>query len=151
MTSMLRTVRDKVSELWSETEPLSVPNMRYRPVSARAKSDGVISPREFYFTAPSGGRTTEFGSLEYTVREYGFNGVVRLSGDSRDFFDLFDAVVDEANLLVNVVNLFTGWPAGVRKVRAADEGDRWRTEPVDGGDFEIVIPFVAEVEETDGA
>lgn len=145
MSATVKRVRDGISTLWEALTPPSDAVVRYKRLRLLGRTDGPIPRRSFVLSAPSRGEQREF-ARSFGVFAWTFSGTVRLTTAGRDVEDIFDDIADETGPLVNKINSYREWGAGVRLVRAGP------TTPqiTDDGEIEVVISIYAECEETDG-
>lgn len=146
MSSPVKDVRDTIRARWEALTPPTDPVVRYRRVRAVDRSTGVIQRRQFFFVAPAGGQLQSWGD-EFSRVRMSFLAFIRFDLDGLDIDALFDTVVDEAVLLMNTVNLFSGWGDGVLFARA--ESFEVRATP--DGEVDLVLKISTETEESDGS
>lgn len=146
MSSPLKDVRDTIRERWEGLTPPTDPVVRYRRVRAVDRSTGVIQRRQFFFAAPKGGQLSSWGDSFSAIR-VSFLAFVRFDLSGLDLDDLFDDIVDEAVLLMNTVNLFSGWGDGINFVRV----DSFEVRATPDGDVDLAFTISCETEESDGS
>jgi hypothetical protein len=146
VASPLKSARDTIASRWEAATPPTDPTVLYRRAAGLERTGSLITRRRFYFADPKRLHQTEWGS-SFSVYKYSFDAVVIMTTAGRTSDQLIDDILDEGALLSGLINLFIGWPAGVRYVLA----ERSRVELADSGDLELILECVAECEESDGA
>lgn len=140
----VKAARNSLVTLVEAVTPPSATAVPYRHLAnVKTLPDGAAARRVFWFE-PRGGAVLEEHGHTSAGYEHRMDLRLALTATGEGTAGIFDMVTDEATLLVQTINDWTTYPAGVDHVQA----DGYEVRALESEDFEVVINVVVRTQET---